>query len=339
MAMSGPVEAEVGALLTAAKVAEKGDPDAAWRSLEDAHVLSQRSAWPHVRVHWRMLGLGWRSGDTREVAGQVGRLFGAGPASILGRYPAGNSGRAAVSAFESAPVRPDLADLLEEADRGNGDGSGVLDPVGVRRLYDRVAPFYDLAAKPYGWFGAGRIVDRAIEELHLQPGDTAVDLGTGTGRNLLALSEMVGPAGRVIGVDVSPEMLSRAQDKLDQRGLGNVELVQTDMARFEPPKDTAGVLATFSIEMLPNYDEVIRRLAGQVRSGRIAVCGLRHPERWPEWIIRVASALNRPFGVSEDYESHRPWESINSHTVDTIYEEALAGAIYVAAGSTTATES
>ncbi len=314
-----------------------GDTEAAWRSLEDAHMLSQRWALPHVRVHWQMLRLARRTRDGGEVAGQVGRLLVAGPASVLGRYPAGNSGRAGVSAFAPAPIRPELASLLDGGDRPIGDGSGVLDPSGVRRLYDRVAPFYDIASKPYGWFGAGRIVDRAVEELRLQPGDTVVDLGTGTGRNLLVLAELVGPSGRVIGVDVSPEMLRRAQDKLDERGIHNVELVEADMASFDPPLDTAGVLATFSIEMLPNYDDVIRRLAERVRSGRIAVCGLRDPDRWPEWTIRVASALNRPFGVAEDYRSHRPWESIQAHTIDAIYEEAFAGAIYVAAGSTTNT--
>lgn len=331
-----PVGRRIKELSEMARVTD-AEGEAAWRSLEDAHVLSQHWALPHVRVHWQMLRLAWRTRDGGEVAGQVGRLLVAGPASMIGRYPAGNSGRADVSAFKPAPIRPELAALLDEVDPPNNDGSGVLDPSGVRRLYDRVAPFYDIASKPYGWFGAGRIVDRAIEELRLQPGDTAVDLGTGTGRNLLALAEVVGPTGRVIGVDVSPEMLRRAQDKVDQRGLHNVELVEGDMASFEPPSDTAGILATFAIEMLPNYDEVIRQLAERARSGRIAVCGLRHPDRWPEWTIRVASALNRPFGVSEDYRSHQPWESIQAHTADTIYEEALAGAIYVAAGSTTTT--
>ncbi len=217
---------------------------------------------------------------------------------------------------------------------------GVLDAAGVRRLYDRVAPFYDAATRPYDWVGARRLVNRAIAELRLTPGATAVDLGTGTGRNLAALAGAVGPTGRVIGVDVSPEMLGRAEHKIKRYGLDNVELVEADMATYQPPADTVAVLSTFAIEMLPTYDELIGRLSNRmVPGGRIAVTGLRDPERWPEWVIRLGSFVNRPFGVAEDYRCHRPWEAIEAHTTDTIHEEALAGAVYVAAGTTTGNES
>ncbi len=217
---------------------------------------------------------------------------------------------------------------------------GVLDAGGVRRLYDRVAPFYDVASKPYDWVGARRLVNRAIIELRLTPGATVVDLGTGTGRNLAALADAVGPTGRVIGVDVSPEMLRRAGDKIDKHGLDNVELVEADMATYQPPADTAAVLSSYAIEMLPTYDDLISRLSNLMTpGGRIAVTGLRDPERWPEWVIRLGSFVNRPFGVAEDYRSHRPWEAIEAHTTDTIHEETLAGAVYLAAGTTTGNES
>jgi ubiquinone/menaquinone biosynthesis C-methylase UbiE len=217
--------------------------------------------------------------------------------------------------------------------------SAILDATGVRRLYDRVAPFYDLATKPYGWVGADRLVNHAVAELRLRPGDTVVDLGTGTGRNLAALAALVGPTGRVIGVDVSPGMLQRARRKTTKACLGQVELVETDMAGYEPPVDAGAVLSTYAIEMLPDYDEVIARLAMTIRpGGRIAVTGLRDPARWPEWAIRLGSALNRMFGVADAYRSHHPWEAIEAHTSDTIYEEAMAGAVYLAAGTTTEAE-
>ena len=62
--------------------------------------------------------------------------------------------------------------------------------------------------------------------------------------------------------------------------------------------------------------------------------GLRHPDNWPEWVTRLGTAMSRPFGVAGDYRSHHPWEAIEVHTTDMVYEEALAGAIYVAAGTT-----
>lgn len=330
------IERRIGELVSAARLdARAGEIDVAWERLGDAHVLSQSWALPHVRVHWTMLALGWRTRDLREVTGQAFRLMAAAPGSLTGRYPAGNSGRSDVSAFAASPVRDDLADLLAIVKDDDGDGSEVLAPSEVRTLYDRMAPFYDVVSRPYGWFGSKRLAVRAIEELRLRPGDTVVDLGTGTGRNLPDLAAAVGPAGRVLGVDLSPGMLERARRRVRGLGLDNVELVEADMSTFEFPAGVDGVVSSYAMEMLPDYEKVIARLVGQVRpGGRIVLNGLRSPERWPEWVVRLGSALSRPFGVSEAYRSHRPWEAIERHTVEVIYDEAMAGAVYLAAGST-----
>ncbi|RZV43371.1 MAG: DUF3703 domain-containing protein [Acidimicrobiales bacterium] len=310
-----------------------GNVEGAWSCLGDAHVLSQPWAEPHVRVHAWMLGLGWRTRSVREVVGQVARLLVAGPGSVTGRFPVGNSGRSNVSAFTPAPVRADFAALLIEAEPQ--DAVAVLEATEVRSLYDRMAPFYDVASKPYGWFGARRLAKRAIEELRLEPGDIVVELGTGTGRNLETLSAAVGSGGRVVGVDLSPGMLKVAQAKVDEMGLGNVVLVEEDMTVYEFPKGgTGGVLSTYAMEMLPTYEKVISSLVGQVRpGGRIVLNGLRHPDRWPDWVTRAGSALSRPFGVSEAYESHRPWEVIERLLTDVVYDEAMSGAAYLSAGT------
>lgn len=309
-----------------------GDVEGAWSCLGDAHVLSQPWAEPHVRVHAWMLGLGWRTRSVREVVGQVARLLVAGPGSLTDRFPVGNSGRSNVSAFTPAPVRADLAVLLSEAE--SEDSIAVLESSEVRSLYDRMAPFYDVASKPYGWFGTRRLAERAIEELRLETGDIVVELGTGTGRNLEALSAAVGPAGKVIGVDLSPGMLEVAQGRVDETRLANVELVEEDMTVYELPAGTAGVLSTYAMEMLPTYEKMISSLVGQVRpGGRIVLNGLRHPDRWPDWVTRAGSTLSRPFGVSEAYESHRPWEAIERLLTDVVYDEAMAGAAYLSAGT------
>jgi hypothetical protein len=102
--------------LAGARAARKaGDPVRAWTLLEDAHVLSQPWALWHVRVHGTMLAAGVRARDPREVWGQLVRLVVAGPGSLTGRYPLGNTGRARVPATRPMPIRHDLAELLREA--------------------------------------------------------------------------------------------------------------------------------------------------------------------------------------------------------------------------------
>ncbi|WP_342380492.1 DUF3703 domain-containing protein [Myxococcus stipitatus] len=91
----------------------RAEPPRAWRHLERAHVLSQGFAGPHVRVHWRMLGYGWRRRDVKEVWGQLLRVLGAGPASWLGRAPVGNTGGADVGIFTPMPIPDDLRTILD----------------------------------------------------------------------------------------------------------------------------------------------------------------------------------------------------------------------------------
>lgn len=100
-------------LRTSRNVAQAGESDQAWAMLEEAHVLSQPWAWPHLRVHLAMLGLGWRERDRREVAGQLVRLVLAAPGSATGRYPVGNIGRATVPATQPMEIPAELRELLE----------------------------------------------------------------------------------------------------------------------------------------------------------------------------------------------------------------------------------
>jgi ubiquinone/menaquinone biosynthesis C-methylase UbiE len=65
---------------------------------------------------------------------------------------------------------------------------------------------------------------RAIERLSLRPGDTVVDGACGTGLSFALLERAVGPDGRVIGIDLSPEMLAVASDRAKTRGWGQRQL-------------------------------------------------------------------------------------------------------------------
>jgi hypothetical protein len=94
----------------------RDQPDNAeeWAHLERAHILSQPSAWLHIRTHSAMLAAALRKRDRHEALGQVFRFAVAGPGSLTGRYPVGNTGGANVSAFEPMPIPDDLQIYLKE---------------------------------------------------------------------------------------------------------------------------------------------------------------------------------------------------------------------------------
>ncbi|BAN03458.1 DUF3703 domain-containing protein [Ilumatobacter coccineus] len=99
----------IAAELDAAREAD--DP---WPHLERAHIASQPWAWPHTRVHAAMFATAIRQRDRREAVGQVVRIVVAGPGSLAGRYPSGNTGRSDVPLTQVAPVPDDLRALLDQ---------------------------------------------------------------------------------------------------------------------------------------------------------------------------------------------------------------------------------
>ena len=92
-----------------------GDNVAEWTHLERAHILSQPLAGEHVRTHAAMFAVAFRRRDRRELVGQLFRTIVAGPASMAGKYPIGNTGGADVSAFAPMPVPADLQPLLSNS--------------------------------------------------------------------------------------------------------------------------------------------------------------------------------------------------------------------------------
>jgi len=90
-----------------------GDTTGEWHHLERAHILSQPLPVTHVRTHVSMLGAGIRRRDRGEILGQLVRLVVAGPGSVVGRYPLGNTGGADVKAVAPMPIPADLQAVFD----------------------------------------------------------------------------------------------------------------------------------------------------------------------------------------------------------------------------------
>ena len=209
----------------------------------------------------------------------------------------------------------------------------ILSKSEIRTVYRRTARFYDVAVRVYRLFGADRHRRAAVRALRLHSGDTVVDLGCGTGLNFPLLHAAVGPTGRIIGVDLTDAMLAKARRRAANAGWRNVELVEADLAEYVFPPEMDAALATYALEMVPEYDAVVQRTAAALPpGGRLAVHGLKHPERWPEWLIRLGVWVNKPFGVSRDYAMFRPWESVRRYMRETEHWELYFGAAYLSVG-------
>lgn len=124
-------------------------------------------------------------------------------------------------------------------------------------------------ARAAGWDrkfpGDGPAFTTAVAEFGLRPGDRVLDAGCGTGRAMTALRAAVGPAGTVLGVDLTPQMLAAARRAgRDAEGA----LLLADVARL-PLRDEVldAVFAAGLIAHLPDPGANLRELARVVRPG------------------------------------------------------------------------
>jgi demethylmenaquinone methyltransferase/2-methoxy-6-polyprenyl-1,4-benzoquinol methylase len=203
-------------------------------------------------------------------------------------------------------------------------------------LYGRMAPRYDLYARLFHLLGIRLMRYRtvAIDALHLRPGCTVVDVGCGTGLNLCLLEETVGPTGKIIGVDLSDAMLEQARMRIAKRGWRNIELVCSDAAEFSFPSNVGGIISTFALTLIPEYDAVIGRGAEALATGaRWCVLDFKIPTNW---LKRFAPILARilvvPFGGTIEMGERRPWESIQKYLDPVLFRELYFGCAYIAVG-------
>jgi ubiquinone/menaquinone biosynthesis C-methylase UbiE len=136
----------------------------------------------------------------------------------------------------------------------------------------------------------GPAYDAAVAELGLRPGDAVLDAGCGTGRALPPLRAAVGPAGTVLGADLTPAMLDAAR----RAGRGDSGLLLLADAARLPLRDESldAVFAAGLIAHLPQPDVNLRELARVVRPG--GQLALFHP------IGRAALAARQGRRITED---------------------------------------
>jgi arsenite methyltransferase len=120
--------------------------------------------------------------------------------------------------------------------------------------------------------GVGHMLDLA----QIQPGETIVDLGSGSGTDAFIAAHLTGPTGRVMGVDMTDAQLAKARRLRDDRGLEHVAFLEGLIE--EPPVEPESVDVVISngvINLAPDKDAVFGAAARALRpGGRLAVADI-----------------------------------------------------------------
>jgi ubiquinone/menaquinone biosynthesis C-methylase UbiE len=194
--------------------------------------------------------------------------------------------------------------------------------------YDFTANFYYLIG-----FRAWAYRRRAVESLDLHRGDTVVEIGCGTGLNFPLLQEAVGPTGRIIGVDLTDAMLVQARQRVIDKGWSNVDLVLSDADSFSFPIRVDGILSTFALTLVPEYDQIIRRGSQALAPGkRWVILDFKLPDNWLATLAPLLAFLTSPFGVRLKMASRHPWESVERYLQNTRLTQIYGGFAYIVEG-------
>ena len=206
--------------------------------------------------------------------------------------------------------------------------------------YRKKAKHYDITSQFYPAPGypqrAHRL--RAIRALGLRPGDSVVEIACGTGLNFSLIEEVIGPDGRIVGVDLTDAMLAQAQHRIETNGWSNISLVQADAAEFEFPTEVDAIVSTYALSHVPECGDVIARGAAALsRGGRWVVLDLKVPDNPPRWLAQFGLALVRPFSSIDEWIMRRPWEAMRAAMPDPLadlsWTELFFGTGFLAAGS------
>jgi demethylmenaquinone methyltransferase/2-methoxy-6-polyprenyl-1,4-benzoquinol methylase len=212
----------------------------------------------------------------------------------------------------------------------------VLTKSEISDIYRKRAKNYDLSANLYYLLGFREAKYRklAVRSLNLQPGDSVVEIGCGTSLNFGYLLKVIGERGKLTGVDLSDAMLNQATKRVRRNNWTNVELICTDAATFSFPKDVSGIISTFALTLIPEYETIVSRASDVLGANhRLVILDLKKPDHWPMWVVKLGVLLiGKPFGVSLDLADRKPWLAMKKYFSNVTVNEIFGGFAYIAVG-------
>lgn len=198
------------------------------------------------------------------------------------------------------------------------------------RRYREIARDYDV------WTAAGQAFrDRAVEKLAPVPGSVVLDVGCGTGLNFVGIQAAIGPRGRLIGIDLSSDMLVRARERVERHGWQNMTLIEAAGEDVAVPRRADAVLLSAVHDILRS-PAALANILGHVRpGGRVVAAG----PKWVSWWRPASFALNscgwllnRSFVTTfEGFDA--PWTHLARLLPDLAVEEVFFGAGFIAVGT------
>ena len=207
-----------------------------------------------------------------------------------------------------------------------------------RARYEHIGWVYDALSLERWLYRRPR--QRLHDLLGPQPGATIVDAGCGTGLNFDGLRRLVGPSGRVIGVDASRSMLAAASRRAKRAGWDNVQTLQGDIEDLTASLAGSGirlskidaVIATFVVSTLRDTTSFWRCVDETIAAQPCLVIALADIGPADEARRMPALALNAFAALGGNHQRSRPWNDLAQRASQVRTERYLGGHIHLTVG-------
>lgn len=172
----------------------------------------------------------------------------------------------------------------------------------VQQLFNQIAPQYDRMNSLISLGTHHHWRHQVMTSMTIHPGDFALDVCCGTGDWTLALAQAVGPAGQVVGLDFSDQMLALADRKVRTAGFANrITLKQGDAMQLPYPDNAFNVVTIgFGLRNVPDANQVLSELTRVVKPGgpsglfRNVATHKSRDSRWLATLLRSAGPVDGP---------------------------------------------
>lgn len=199
-------------------------------------------------------------------------------------------------------------------------------------VWDRWSNWYKMSEQDFE-----PIRNELLTQLNLGEGDDVLEIGCGPGVNFAKVHEAIGESGSLVAIDFSPEMIKKAQERVDRHGWGNIKVVRADATTAELGGPYDAAIATLALSIMPHVERTVQNVHSALKPD--ATLGVLDLQEFQSGPLRVFNPFLKWF-----LNWYANWNSEGNvrHSIDDVFGKTelldtfMLGTVYTIKATRTA---